>query len=134
MKHTLGVAILSLLIGDVVAGELEVYEDYFLYGGPSALVDTGEASITTIQRDWRNDWESTLGGDPPVDLAQGQSGLMVVSPYPGHWVSLSVTSAGASWAVRCEFHPLPQRTAHVAPSAWAAGIFNTERLTVENCP
>lgn len=134
MKKTLGVAFVSLFIGEVLAGDLEVYEDYFLYGGPSALVDTGEASITTIQRDWRNDWESTLGGEPPVELEPGQSGLMVVSPYPGHWVSLSVASAGASWTVRCEFHPLPQRTAHVAPSAWAAGIFNTESLVLENCP
>lgn len=134
MKKILGVSILSLFIGEGVAGGLEVNEDYFLYGGPSALVDAGGASITTTQRDWSNDWESTLGGEPPVRLAPGQLGLMVVSPYPGHWASLSVTSAGGSWTVRCEFHPLPQRSAHVAPSAWAAGLFNTESLILENCP
>lgn len=117
-----------------MAAELEIYEDYSLYGGPNSLISTGKTSITTVQRDWSRDWESTLGGEPPVELASGQSGLMVVSPYPGHWVSLSISSAGASWTVRCDFHPLPQRTAHVAPSAWAAGIFNTERLQVENCP
>lgn len=134
MKNILGASILSLFIGAAVAGELEVNEDYFLYGGPSALIDTGRTSLTTVQRDWSKDWESTLGGDPPVELEPGQTGLMVVSPYPGHWVSLLVTSAGVSWTVRCEFHPLPQRTAHVAPSAWAAGLFNTESLILENCP
>src|SRR5690554_460356 len=134
MKNILGASILSLFIGAAVAGELEVNEDYFLYGGPSALIDTGRTSLTTVQLDWSKDWESTLGGEPPVELEPGQTGLMVVSPYPGHWVSLLVTSAGVSWTVRCEFHPLPQRTAHVAPSAWAAGLFNTESLILENCP
>lgn len=134
MKKILGVLIPSLFIGEAEAGELEVNEDYFLYGGPSALADAGRASISTDHREWVNDWESTLGGEPPVELTPGQSGIMVVSPYPGHWASLSVTSEGASWTVRCEFHPLPQRTAHVAPSAWTAGLFNTESLILENCP
>jgi hypothetical protein len=134
MKRTLAAILLSTLVTPSIADNLEVNEDYFLYGGPSALVDTGRTSITTAQRDWSNDWETTLGGEPPVELEPGQTGLMVVSPYPGHWVSLLVTSAGVSWTVRCEFHPLPQRTAHVAPSAWAAGLFNTESLILENCP
>src|SRR5690554_764382 len=108
--------------------------EHRLWGGSSAQsVPKGKTLVTQQEDEWHSAWEAINGGGAIEPLLEGETGVLVVSPWSGTWVYFDIEELdSSSTLLRCHYITLSGAMADNTPSSWAAGIL-TGDVALEGC-
>lgn len=105
-----------------------------LWGGSNAqTLPKGKTLVTQHDGEWHGAWEVINGGGAIEPLGEGETGVLVVSPWPGTWVYFDIEEMDSDTTLlRCHYITLSGAMADKTPSSWAAGIFSGD-VALEGC-
>lgn len=108
--------------------------EHRLWGGSDAQsLPSGKTLVTQQEDEWHSAWEAINGGGVIEPLEEGDTGVLVVSPWPATWIYFDVEEvASETILLRCHNITLSGAMADNTPSSWAAGIFAGD-VVLEGC-